>query len=101
VLRHRSVLGFLGFYEELTMTDTELLRHHRLGKPLIDYRHSTTMPIRDMHRDGKIVFYVDIYGWDARDVCVIPDGAEPMLKAVRRLGLDPDRYQAWIWDAPV
>lgn len=67
----------------------------------IDFRHRTTMPIRDMHNDGEIVFLVDVYGWTGNDVCVIPGGAEPMLKAVTRLGLDPNRYQAVIWDADV
>jgi hypothetical protein len=67
----------------------------------LDYRFKTSMPIRDMHNDGKIVFVVDIYGWTASDVCVVPGGSDPMLKAVRRLGLDPERYQAVIWDANV
>ena len=64
----------------------------------VDYRYRTSMPIRDMHRDGKIVFCVDVYGCTGRDLCVIPGGSEPMIKAVRRIGLDPDRYQALIWD---
>ncbi|WP_162136646.1 hypothetical protein [Bradyrhizobium elkanii] len=64
----------------------------------IDYRCRTTMPIRDMHHDGRIVFQVIVYGWTARDVCMIPGGSDPMVRAVRRLGLDPDRYQAVLWD---
>jgi hypothetical protein len=64
----------------------------------VDYRFKTTMPVRDMHRDGKVVFLVDIYGWTARDVCKIPGGSAPVLKAVERLGLDPYRYQAMFWD---
>lgn len=67
----------------------------------IDYRYRTSMPIRDMQRDGRIVFWVDIYGWTGREVCIIPGGDEPTVKAVRRLGLDPNRYQAWIWDAQI
>ena len=67
----------------------------------IDYRLKTTMPIRDMKSDGKIVFLVDVYGWISRDVCTIPGGSDPMLKAVQRMGLDPTRYQAVIWDAKV
>ena len=67
----------------------------------IDFRYRTSMPIRDMHRDGRIVFWVDIYGWTGRDVCKVPDGYEPMVHAVRRLGLDPDRYQAWLMDADI
>jgi len=65
---------------------------------IVDYRYKTTMPIRDMHRDGRVVFLVDIYGWTGRDVCTIPGGSDPMLKAVQRLNLDPDRYQAVLWD---
>ena len=67
----------------------------------LDFRYRTTMPIRDMHNNSEIVFYVDVYGWTASDVCVIPGGSDPMVKAVRRLGLDPNRYQAMIWDADV
>jgi hypothetical protein len=67
----------------------------------IDYRYKTTMPIRDMHRDGRIFCLVDIYGWTGKDVCIIPGGSAPMLKAVERLGLDPNRYQAMLWDAQV
>jgi len=67
----------------------------------IDYRLKTTMPIRDMNSDGKIVFLVDVYGWNGQDVCVIPGGSDPMMKAVQRMGLDPTRYQAVIWDAQV
>ena len=67
----------------------------------IDYSRMTTMPIRDMHQDGRIVCLVDIYGWTGRDVCVIPGGSDPVVKAVKRLGLDPDRYQAWVFDAQV
>ncbi len=67
----------------------------------VDYRIRTTMPIRDTHRDGQIFCLVDIYGWTGRDVCVIPGGSDPLIKAVMRMGLDPDRYQAMIWDAQV
>jgi hypothetical protein len=67
----------------------------------VDYRYKTTMPIRDMERNGKIVFWVDIYGWTGKDVCIIPGGGDPTLRAVKRLGLDPNRYQAMIWDAQV
>jgi hypothetical protein len=67
----------------------------------IDFRYRTSMPVRDMHHDGRIVFWVDIYGWTGKDVCKVPGGYDPMVRAVRRLGLDPDRYQAWLWDADV
>lgn len=67
----------------------------------IDYRYRVTMPIHDMDRDGQIVFLVDIYGVKPSDLVLIPDGSQPMMKAVERLGLDPLRYQSWIWDIPI
>jgi hypothetical protein len=67
----------------------------------VDFRHKVSMPIRDMHRDGKIVFWVDVYGWTAREVATIPGGSAPFFKAVERMGLSTDRYRAEIWDAPV
>ena len=66
---------------------------------IVDYKLRTTMPIRDMAKDGKIVFLVDVYGWTGRDICMIPGGSDPMRKAVERIGLDPERFQAVIWDA--
>lgn len=67
----------------------------------VDYRRMVSMPIRDMNRDGKIVFVVDVYGVTPKDLCEIPGGSRPMMRAVERMGLDPNRYQAWIWDVPV
>jgi len=68
----------------------------------VDYRRSFVMPIRDMWTDdARIVLKVIVYGWDPEDACVIPGGADPFLHAVRRLGLNPARYQAVIWDVPV
>lgn len=64
----------------------------------VDYSIKTQMPIRDMHRDGRIVFWVDIYGLEARDLCIVPGGSRPMQRAVERLGLDPNRYHAVFWD---
>jgi hypothetical protein len=64
----------------------------------VDYRRSVTLPIRDMWRDGTVVFLVTVYGWTSGDVCVIPGGSDPFVAAVRRIGLDPDRYQAVLWD---
>jgi len=67
----------------------------------IDYQTSTMIPIRDMQRDGRIVFRIVIYGLTGRDLCRIPGGTEPIERAVRRLGLDPVRYQAWFMDVDV
>jgi hypothetical protein len=66
----------------------------------VDYRKKVSMPIRDMDDDGNIVFVVDVYGWTAKEVCVIPGGGAPFLHAVHRIGLNPDRYQAVMWDTP-
>lgn len=66
----------------------------------IDYSRMVSMPIRDMYRDGRIVFVVDVYGIDPRDLATIPGGSEPMMKAIERIGLDPMRYQASLWDIP-
>ena len=76
-----------------------LIIDHRVKTMRINHRVKTTMPIRDLWRDGQVVCVVDIYGWTRRDVCTIPGGADPMVKAVQRLGLDPERYQAFISDA--
>ncbi len=67
---------------------------------MIDYRRKVSIPIRDLE-DGSIVFVVDVYGVEPRDLTIIPGGAAPMIAAVERLGLDINRYQAFIWDVPV
>ncbi len=67
----------------------------------IDYRYKTTMPIRDMQQDGEIIFLVDVYGWTGKNVCIIPGGSDPFVKAVERMGLDPLRYQAVLLDVKV
>lgn len=67
----------------------------------VNFHKRTTMPIRDMWDDGRIVFAVDIYGRTGKDMCEVPSGSDPLVAAVRRLGLDPDRYQGIIWDAQV
>lgn len=70
------------------------------GNP-VNYRQMTTVPIRDMEQDGKVVFLIDIYGVQGKDLAAVPGGSVPMLRAVRRMGLDTERYQAWIWDLDV
>jgi hypothetical protein len=67
----------------------------------IDFHNQVTLPIRDMGRSGKIKFLVTVYGWHAGDVCIVPGGSAPFMKAVKRLGLDSMRYQAVMWEAPV
>lgn len=81
-----------------------LLRRMWISRMLtmIDYRKRVTMPIRDMYAEGTpIVFLVDIYGVEPRDLAVVPGGSAPMMRAVERLGLDPNRYQALLWDIPI
>lgn len=67
----------------------------------IDFTRKVSMPIRDMRGDGQIVFVVDVYGVTPSDLATVPGGSEPMRKAVARIGLDTERYQASIWDIPV
>lgn len=81
------------------MTRWNKQKLHRPGT--VNYTRMVSIPIRDMYRDGAIVFAVDIYGVEPSDLCTIPGGSEPMRKAIERIGLDPDRYQATIWDVPV
>lgn len=67
----------------------------------IDFTNKVTMPIRDMWAEGApIVFCVDIYGLTPSDIATIPGGSASMLAAVESIGLDPYRYQAWLWDIP-
>lgn len=67
----------------------------------VDYSRVISIPIRDMHEDGRIVFIVDVYGVTANDLATIPGGSRPMHRALERMGLDPIRYNASIWDIPV
>lgn len=67
----------------------------------VDYRHKVSMPIRDMESDGEIVFIVDIYGVRPHDLAVIPGGSMPMYRAVKRMGLDTERYRADLFDIPI
>lgn len=77
-------------------------RRRRPAAMMVDYSRKVSMPIRDMFIDGApIVCAVDVYGVTPRDLAVIPGGAEPMMKAVERLGLDPNRYQSMLWDIPI
>jgi hypothetical protein len=73
----------------------------RPGKPMeVDYRFKVSMPIRDLEREGRVYCVVDVYGVTTRDLAMVPGGSAPMHRAVERLGLDPRRYQAIIWDIP-
>ena len=61
----------------------------------IDYRRRVSLPIRDL-ADGSIFCVVTIYGWSLRDVPVTTTPSPPMEKAMKRLGLDPDRYAPFL-----
>lgn len=63
-----------------------------------DFRRSVTVPVRDMQRGGRIVFSVDVYGIESGDTFVVPGGGAPFRKAIERLGLDSNRYQASMWE---
>lgn len=80
------------------MTEHWTTRRRRAAEMSVDHTQRVTMPIRDMHRDMRVVFCVTVYGWTTSEVCTIPGGSDPFVAAVRRLGLDPDRYQAVLWD---
>ncbi len=68
----------------------------------VDYTHKVSMPVRDMWAEGApIVFIVDVYGVTPSDIATIPGGSAPMIAAVERLGLDPFRFQSWLWDIPI
>jgi len=77
------------------------MRRRSTSVKYIDYTKRVVMPIRDLERDGRVAFEVVVYGVDPGDLAVIPGGSEPMLRAVTRMGLDPNRYQAVIWDIPM
>ena len=63
----------------------------------VDYDSVVTAPICD--RDsGKVICRVDIYGVTIHDL-IQPGGSRPILEAIERLGLDPYRFYARLWDA--
>lgn len=64
----------------------------------INFHKRVVFPIRDMVNNGKIVFEVIVYGYTRREAMIIPGGSAPALAAIKRMGLDPNRYQAVIWD---
>jgi hypothetical protein len=64
----------------------------------VDYTRQVVLPIRDMYDKGEIYCQVIVYGWTTKEALIIPGGSDPFLHAVKRLGLDPVRYQAVIWD---
>jgi hypothetical protein len=62
----------------------------------VDYDSVVTVPICD--GSDKIVCCVDVYGVTIYDL-IQPGGARPLFKAIERLGLDPYRYHASLWNA--
>lgn len=69
-------------------------------RPYIDYRRQVSVPIRDLEEGGRVYCLVTVFGLRGVDLLVVPGGSEPLLRAVKRLGLDPMRYQAMLWDIP-
>lgn len=72
----------------------------RSYRPYIDYRKQVSVPIRDMEEGARVYCLVTVFGLRGQELLVVPGGSEPLLRAVKRLGLDPMRYQAMLWDIP-
>ncbi len=64
---------------------------------MVDYRRKLTYLIRDMAQEATPAFLVDAYGLSDEDFGVT--GA-PARQAVERIGLDPNRFMAVLWDGP-
>ena len=68
----------------------------------IDFTKCCTGTVRDFGKDSApAAFRVDVYGLTCADLYIIGDpliGSAPFRHAVKRLGLDPNRYQATILD---
>lgn len=86
--------------QEANLPLLDLMRKYpRVFVPPVDYTRRVSLPIRDALNDGqKINVLVTIYGLTKADISVIPHGAEPFKHAIRRMGLDPARFQVFIWD---
>lgn len=85
--------------EEANMPLIDLMQKYpRVLVQPINYKQRVTMPVRDMERDGKIIFAITIYGLTRGDISVTPGGGEPFRIALERMGLDTLRYQVSIWD---
>ena len=71
-------------------------------------RRMVSVPIRDTHRVGApVAFFLDFYGMSFTQLSLIQFGegepadsigSAPIIRALRRRGFDPDRYQAFLWD---
>lgn len=83
----------------------------------VAYNRSVTMPVHDMFTaDLRIVCAITVYGVSHSDLASIPIedgrwtektreahladciGPKPFRKAIKRMGLDPNRYQVLLWD---
>lgn len=68
----------------------------------IDYRRCATMQVRDTYKPGfPVAFLIDVYGVEPRDLQVVGPGciqSRPVLRALERLKLDPERYVATPFD---
>lgn len=62
----------------------------------VDYDAVVTIPFHD--DSGKCAFRVDVYGMTSRDL-ILPGGLRPVERIIERLGLDPQRIRANIWEA--
>lgn len=83
----------------------------------IEYNRCITAPVRDMYSaDLRIVCAVTVYGVSHSDLMEVPIvdgrwtqrtrdehlatwiGPKPFRKAIKRMGLDPNRYQVLLWE---
>lgn len=61
-------------------------------KGYVDFRCRISVPVRDMQDNGRVAFRVDVYGRTAKEIFHDMD-ITPVVAAVRRMGLDPERYR--------
>lgn len=62
----------------------------------IDWSRRCAVLVRDP--DLRPAFRVDLYGHSYEDALIVPGGADPVVETVRRVGLDPRRWRASMFD---
>ncbi len=93
------------YYDSVRRQETRLevlTQDHPAGGPVV------SVPIRDTHRDGApVVFVMDFYNMTSQQLSLIQMGGDevdetigswPIRNALKKRGLDPDRYQTFLWD---
>jgi len=60
----------------------------------IDFNHRVVVPIHDIDGDMSVpVFDLTFYGIPIDEFYIVPGGADPIFAALKRRGLDVDRYR--------